>query len=157
MSDRTVLLPTDLSPQSNVALEYATILARDADARLLILHVEEPLMNYGGGEAYFPPSEPNTQAIEKALRAVVPSDSRVRYEHRLALGSPADTILNVAREEDADMIVMSTHGRTGLKRFLMGSVAEVVVREANCPVLTVKVHAPSQPGSESSEAARANQ
>jgi nucleotide-binding universal stress UspA family protein len=64
-------------------------------------------------------------------------DPKVHVEHRLAEGEPDETILRVARESNCDLIVMGTHGRTGLRRALMGSVAEQVVRLATCPVLTV--------------------
>jgi nucleotide-binding universal stress UspA family protein len=72
------------------------------------------------------------------LSEVVPTDTTVSYEHRLIVGSPATAIVFLAEKENVDMIVMPTHGRTGLSRLLMGSVAEEVVRKAKCPVLTVK-------------------
>ena len=72
------------------------------------------------------------------LEAVVPTDPTVPYEHRLITGDPATAIARLAEEEQADLIVMGTHGRTGLTRLLMGSVAEAVVRRAPCPVLTYK-------------------
>ena len=59
-------------------------------------------------------------------------------EHRLVLGVASEDIVRIADEEEADLIVIGTHGRTGLKRVLMGSVAEAVMRHANCPVLTLK-------------------
>jgi nucleotide-binding universal stress UspA family protein len=68
-------------------------------------------------------------------------DASIGYEHRLILGSPASAIVHLAERENVDMIVMPTHGRTGLLRLLMGSVAEEVVRKAKCPVLTVKATA----------------
>jgi nucleotide-binding universal stress UspA family protein len=67
----------------------------------------------------------------------------VGYEHRLMIGTPAGAIVHLAEKEGVDMIVMPTHGRTGLVRLLMGSVAEEVVRKAKCPVLTVKAAAPA--------------
>jgi nucleotide-binding universal stress UspA family protein len=73
---------------------------------------------------------------------VQPSDPAVKIEHRLAEGDPAREILRVARETGCDLIVMGTHGWTGLGRLLMGSVAEQVVRKATCPVLTVKTPIP---------------
>lgn len=72
------------------------------------------------------------------LEAVVPEDPNVKYEHRMVTGDPAGRIVELAEEENIDLIVMGTHGRTGLKRLLMGSVAEAVVRRAKCPVLTFK-------------------
>jgi nucleotide-binding universal stress UspA family protein len=72
------------------------------------------------------------------LKAVVPRDPAVSYEHRLMAGDPAEAIVDLAVAEGVEMIVLATHGRTGLMRMLMGSVAEVIVRKAQCPVLTVK-------------------
>ena len=71
------------------------------------------------------------------LEAVLPPDKSVRYEHRLVMGTAAEDIVKTADEEGVDMIVMGTHGRTGLMGVLMGSVAEAVMRHANCPVLTL--------------------
>jgi nucleotide-binding universal stress UspA family protein len=76
--------------------------------------------------------------LAEALEAVVPTHPAVPYEHRLLSGDPAREIVRLADEEGVDMIILGTHGRTGLKRLLMGSVAEAVVRRAMCPVLTIK-------------------
>jgi nucleotide-binding universal stress UspA family protein len=123
------------------ALEMATSLARDRGAKLLIVHVEEPPIAYGGGEFYYGIDEPNREELKRMLNEVVPTDQAVGYEHRLMVGSPAGAIVHLAEKEGVDMIVMPTHGRTGLMRVLMGSVAEEVVRKAKCPVLTVKAAA----------------
>ena len=72
------------------------------------------------------------------LSEIKPADPEVPYEHRLITGDPATAVVELADEEAVDMIVMGTHGRTGLSRLLMGSVAEAVVRRAKCPVLTFK-------------------
>jgi nucleotide-binding universal stress UspA family protein len=72
---------------------------------------------------------------------VVPPSDDIDHEHRSLKGSPAEAIVDCAKEVGADFIVMGTHGRTGLARVLMGSVAEAVVRQAPCPVVTVKEHA----------------
>lgn len=138
MTIRKIVYPTDFSTAGQTALEMATSLARDRGASLVIVHVEEPPMAYGGGELYYGVQEPDRTELEKMLRAVVPTDPAVPYEHRLAIGGPAEGILHAAENVNAEMIVMSTHGRTGLTRMLMGSVAEEVVRKAKCPVLTVK-------------------
>jgi hypothetical protein len=76
------------------------------------------------------------------LRQIVPPVSDVAYEHKMLTGTPAEGIVRFAEEVQADFIVMGTHGRTGLFRVLMGSVAEAVVRKAPCPVLTVRQPAP---------------
>jgi nucleotide-binding universal stress UspA family protein len=133
-----ILFPTDFSSLGQTALELATTLAKERGAKLVIAHVEEPPLAYGGGELYFGMEEPDRKEIERMLAAVVPHDRTVSYEHRLLMGSPATAIVHFAEKENVDLIVMPTHGRTGLYRLLMGSVAEEVVRKATCPVLTVK-------------------
>ena len=138
MNARKILFPTDFSTLGEAALDLATSLARDRDAKLLIVHVEEPPMAYGGGEMYYGIEEPDRQELMRMLSQVLPTDPAVGYEHRMVLGSPATAIVHLAEKEGVEMIVMPTHGRTGLLRMLMGSVAEEVVRKAKCPVLTVK-------------------
>lgn len=141
MNAPKILFPTDFSTTGKTALETATALARDRGAKLLIVHVEEPPIAYGGGELYYGIEQPDRQELERMLMEVVPTDVAVGYEHRLVMGSPAGAIVHLAEKENVDMIVMPTHGRSGLSRLLMGSVAEEVVRKAKCPVLTVKVAA----------------
>jgi len=133
-----ILFPTDFSPASQEAMSWATSLARDSGATLLIMHVEEPPMAYGGGELYIDVQENEREDLRKALVNVVPLDHQVPFEHKLLVGDPATAIVETADNEHADLIVMGTHGRTGITRLLMGSVAESVVRKANCPVLTIK-------------------
>ena len=134
-----ILFPTDFSPASEDALRWATALARDSGATLSIVHVEEPPMAYGGGEMYIALDEGETKGeLRRLLGNVVPTDHNVPFEHRLLVGDPATAIVEDAEKENADLIVMGTHGRAGLSRLLMGSVAEAVVRRARCPVLTVK-------------------
>ena len=72
------------------------------------------------------------------LEKIKPSDPKVQFVHTMVTGDPATEIVRVAKDEGVDLIVMSTHGRSGLTRVLMGSVAELVVRRASCPVLTFK-------------------
>jgi nucleotide-binding universal stress UspA family protein len=137
MIAQKILFPTDFSPASQEALRWATSLARDNGATMLIVHVEEPPMAYGGGEMYFPIEE-NREELRKSLVQVVPADHAVPFEHMLLVGDPAEAIAQTAEKEACDLIVMGTHGRTGLTRLLMGSVAEAVVRKAKCPVVTIK-------------------
>lgn len=139
-----ILFPTDFSTLGQTALETATALAKQRGAKLLIAHVEEPPLAYGGGEFYYGLEYPDRGEIRRMLLAVLPTDAAVGYEHRLLVGHPATAIVYLAEKEKVDLIVMPTHGRTGLLRVLMGSVAEGVVRKAKCPVLTVKAAAPAQ-------------
>jgi len=138
MNAKKIVYPTDFSTASDAGLSIATALCRDTGATLVIVHVEEPPIAYGGGELYYGLPEPDHPALMKMLQAVVPTDPAVPCEHRLVMGDPATEIVKAADDENADMIVIGSHGRTGISRFLMGSVAEQVVRRAKCPVLTVK-------------------
>jgi nucleotide-binding universal stress UspA family protein len=140
MIAKKILFPTDFSSSSDEGLKWAESLARDTGATLLIVHVEEPPAAYGGGEMYYGIPEPDKAALQAMLGAVKPADSTVPHEHRLVTGDPAEAIVHVADSEHCDLIVLGTHGRTGFRRLLMGSVAEAVVRRANVPVLTVKHH-----------------
>lgn len=142
---KTILHPTDFSEQSASAFDLAYSLARDRCARLIVLHVfSSPLATFGGIEAVPPgPEEMNTEAAKRQLAAVQCPDVSVPFERRLIVGEPADAIVHVAAETRSDLIVMGTHGRSGLARLLMGSVAESVLRNATCPVLTVKVPVPA--------------
>jgi len=147
MNVKKILFPTDFSHTGDAALELASSLARDAGATLLIVHVEEPPVAYGGGEMYYGIADPATEDLEKMLSKIIPSDPRIPFVHRLVTGEPASAIIQIAESEDVDMIVMGTHGRTGFSRLLMGSVAEAVVRRAICPVLTFKIKAEAEVGS----------
>jgi nucleotide-binding universal stress UspA family protein len=135
---KTILFPTDFSTASDAAIEHAATLAASSGATLLILHVEEPPLAYGGGELYYGIPEPDSERIRKMLDDVRPKDSTVPCTHRLTMGDPAAEIVRIAAEEGAEMIVLGTHGRTGMTRLLMGSVAEAVVRRAPCPVLVYR-------------------
>jgi nucleotide-binding universal stress UspA family protein len=135
---RTILCPTDFSEYSRDALPLAAALARDYHARLTILHVLPlSIIAYGEG-LYLPESDDVRAEARERLDALLIPDADLLTERRLAEGHPADVILHFAREIPADLVVMGTHGRTGLNRVLMGSVAEQVVRHAPCPVLTVR-------------------
>ena len=138
MHAKKILFPTDFSTLSDAALRHATALARDMGAKLIIVHVEEPPAAYGTGEMYYGIPDPDLPALTKMLEAVRPTDAAVPFEHRMATGDPASEIVALATDEKVDMIVLGTHGRTGLGRLLMGSVAEAVVRRAPCPVFTFK-------------------
>jgi nucleotide-binding universal stress UspA family protein len=135
---RKILFPTDFSPASDAVLRHATALARGNNATLLIVHVEEPPLAYGSGELFYGVADFSTEALQKILDKIVPPDPSVPVIRRLVMGDPATEIPRVAKEENVDLIVMGTHGRTGLLRLLMGSVAELVVRRAHCAVLTVR-------------------
>jgi nucleotide-binding universal stress UspA family protein len=141
----TILYPTDFSPEAGPALDVAGVLAREGRRRLVILHVERPPLTTLGGTAGVPPlsTEYDRERLGEQLRRIQPPQAGISVEHRLEYGEPASVILAVARELDANLIVMGTHGRTGLRHLLMGSVAEQVVRQASCPVLTIRTALPT--------------
>ncbi|MBM4059244.1 MAG: universal stress protein, partial [Planctomycetes bacterium] len=138
MAAKTILFPTDFSTASDAALVHAEAIAKQSGCSLLIVHVEEPPLAYGGGELYYGLPEPNSERIQKMLETVKPRAADVPFEHRLIMGDPAGEVVRIASEADCEMIVMGTHGRTGLTRLLMGSVAEQIVRRAPCPVLVFR-------------------
>jgi nucleotide-binding universal stress UspA family protein len=142
---RTILHPTDFSPQAGYAFQVACALARDYTARLIVLHVKPPDVVYGEGYIIPPDPAPVRKDLLAQLDRLQPPGPDIRVDRALADGDPVQEILHTARETHADLIVMGTHGRTGMGRILMGSVAEGVLRKAPCPVLTVKVPPPTAP------------
>ncbi len=144
MKMKTILFATDYSEANKKALEFAASLARDHGASLIIAYVTST-EQYPVGELFNEEPEPDAAELAK-LESVRPDDPEVKYEHRLVYGEPgsvetvkpADEIVKLAKKEEVDAIVLGTHGRTGLKHLVMGSVAESVVRNAPCPVLTIK-------------------
>lgn len=135
MFAKKILFPTDFSEASQAAFDHAVMLARDTGATLLIAHVDEPTLPYTEAYVALPDT---TEETRQRLQAIVPLDATIHCEHRLLRGDAAQEIVRLANEEQVDLIVMGTHGRTGLRRLLMGSVAEAVVRHAACPVYTIK-------------------
>ena len=151
---RKVLHPTDHSELSRPAFELACSLARDFGAELVLCHVSPPpIVAAGEGVALdFPTGEAEQMAAR--LEHLKPADPRIRVTHELLRGDPAPEIVRLADEVGADLIVMGTHGRGGLGRLLMGSVAEGVMRKAPCPVVTVKAPTPTERTLEGATAGR---
>lgn len=136
-SVHTILHPTDFSARSENAFQLACALTRDYGARLVVLHVAATVPPLASGEALPPDTESQRREAKDHLDRLEVRGADVRAERRLEEGEPVTEILRVAQEIDASLIVLGTHGRTGLSRLLMGSVAEQVVRKSACPVLTV--------------------
>jgi universal stress protein A len=140
---RTILVPTDFSNTADHALEYAATLAQPLDATLHLLHViGTPVLGIPEvGMAYM-----STVIEQLSVGAQAALESRIAaYRDRIALapprletGDPREVIDRVAALISADLIVMGSHGRRGLSRALLGSVAETVVRTAPCPVLVAR-------------------
>jgi nucleotide-binding universal stress UspA family protein len=135
---RTILHPTDFSTHSDHAFGVACALARDYAARLVVLHVAPAEVVYSGLIGGRVESSPYWQALKERLSQLQMPDLRIEVEHRLEEGDPGTEIVRVADKIRCDLIVMGTHGRTGLGRALLGSVAEDVLRRAHCPVMTLK-------------------
>jgi nucleotide-binding universal stress UspA family protein len=131
----------------------ACAVARDYGARVIVLHVMTPPVVVYGDVVLPVPPENIQEELSEQLRALVAQHPEIPTETRLVEGDAATEILRVAKESKCDLIAIGTHGRTGLHRLLMGSVAEKVVRKAPCSVLTIK--APEHQASASPEQAPA--
>jgi nucleotide-binding universal stress UspA family protein len=137
MAVKNILVPTDFSPTSDTALRYAAEMALTLGARLYLMHV--PGRTGEHFEANFPHGQFEA-AARKGLSSFLTTEdiARLRPEYAVRVGTPAEEIVRYADFCDVDLIIMGTHGRTGLAHALMGSVAEQVVRVAPCPVLLVR-------------------
>lgn len=138
---KRILVPVDFSACSQKALAYALPLARQFGARIILLHVIEPYvpipeMSAVDWEAIAAYARRDAEAELAKLRSTIMDDVPMQLESRVGRADRA--IVTAADELAADLIVISTHGRTGMGRVLMGSVAEHVTRYAHCPVLTVR-------------------
>lgn len=157
-----VLVPTDFSEAANQTLRYAVEEATLHRAKVTLLHVLPPHArtdvyyvsgfpepapqgsydpSVGGPRPMSEPTiirrDPNEEALTQ-LHDLIPDGCHGTWDVAIAAGHPADAIVGVAQEGNFDLIVMATHGRTGLQHVLLGSVAEKVVRLASCPVLTIR-------------------
>ena len=140
-----VLVPTDFSPPSDAALDYARVMARHFGASLRVLHVvdERNLEEAFVSDAVIPispamRSERLQQAHERLSHRVKAADGlALPAKAEVVFGKPSQVIVDYANDHGFDLIVMGTHGREGLAHLLMGSVAELVVRTARCPVMTL--------------------
>ena len=146
MQIRSILLPTDFSECGNFARSYAASLARKFGASIIAVHVIEPMVptvGYSGMTEPLPIADIADQletSAERELPRIAECDecAGLEIEEVIVHGEAAAEIVRVAKERNADLIVLSSHGRTGLGRILFGSTAEAVVRHASCPVLVVK-------------------
>jgi universal stress protein A len=151
---RTIVHPTDLSDASRPAFAYACDLAWEYGARLIVLYAHEPIPPLAADGIMFPSDDGVARSIARTeLDALGPVAPTTDIERVLRDGPAVETILDLADEVKADLIVMGTHGRGGLGRLLLGSVAELVLRRAHCPVLFVKAGTPAPPA-ETDAAAR---
>lgn len=148
---KRILFPTDFSPCAESAMEYAGDLANHYQAELVLLHVVyDPSLEvpeFGMGLAFpgFIEEIPKhrREAMSAAKESLIKLSDRlpaglVSVEYHVQFGQPFLEILKFSNEHSIDLIVVGTHGRTGLSHVLLGSVAERVIQKANCPVLTVR-------------------
>lgn len=146
MAIKRVLVPVDFSGDSLNALAYARALVKPFNAEVVIVHVIEPIYYAAPADMYM--TSPNLATlIDEQQRVAAQQLKRIAADlekkgHRvrtiLKTGSAAQVIIDTAQRSGTDLIVMATHGHTGLAHLFMGSVAEKVVRTASCPVLTVR-------------------
>jgi universal stress protein A len=139
---KKILVPVDFSERSTKALQYATSLARHFGAEIRCLNVIE--IPYGAGEAGF---VSEMEAFRKSMlketkqhmdALLEQETSGLTAKGEVRAGAPYHEITKTAQEEDIDLIIMATHGRTGVSRLFLGSTTERVVRHAHCPVLVVR-------------------
>jgi nucleotide-binding universal stress UspA family protein len=142
---KRILLPTDFSKYSQNALKYTAALAEKFGAEIHLLHVHQNLgvffpdaMNVM--PPVLPPFDQIKSAYGEALQRIIQENhlDKLRVFSEVREGTPFYEIIQFAKEKEIDLIVMGTHGRTGLAHVLLGSVAEKVIRKAPCPVLTVR-------------------
>ena len=141
---KRILVGTDFSSRAHLALRYGAEFAKVFQAELLLCHILEPIDLLGTlppvGESYIPANLPQLQEqqaksqCEKLLAEIQVPKSRMILVH----GSPFAELIRAARTENADLLILGTHGRGAIAHLLLGSVAERVVRSAPCPVLTVR-------------------
>jgi len=145
MQIKTILFPTDFSQGARAAMDHAISLARDYDARLILLYV---IQDISIAEWYIPSSLSVTDLVEDMQKSAWKEMNKwaaeiatkvKNVEKLVGRGVPFVEIIKTAKDMNADMIVIGTHGRTGIDHMLFGSTAEKVVRKAACPVLTVRV------------------
>lgn len=134
-----ILLPIDFSVYSYAAFQFATRLADSLEGELDVVHVED------AAEHSRSTNDPGrAQVIErgsktlKRLREFKPKNARIKFNHHVMVGSPAEQILKYSKSKQFDFVILGTHGRSGIGRALLGSVAEKIVRNADCPVITIK-------------------
>lgn len=145
MEIKNILFPTDFSQGARAALDYALSLAHDYKARLILLYV---IQDISIAEWYIPSSISAADLIEDMQKGAwkemdkwaAEASSKVKdVEKIVTRGVPFVEIIKTAKDRNVDIIVIGTHGRTGIDHMLFGSTAEKVVRKSHCPVLTVRV------------------
>jgi universal stress protein A len=136
---RKILVPVDFSECSRKALHYASAVAKQCQAEILLLHVlEMPPVPVQAFETAFMEGTPEESATSELSKWQADAGSTATVKTMVRSGSASPEIVRTADENKTDLIVIGSHGRTGLARLLLGSTAELVVRHAPCPVLVVR-------------------
>ena len=145
MQIRTILMPTDFSEYAEHAFTWALQMAADWQARLILFHAAAPISPLAFPDSVYLPELRRLEAdmladAEKRMSEFVgkKGSSAVVVETRVVVGEPVYEICQAVEREQADLIIMGSHGRTGLSHVLLGSVAERVIRHASCPVLVAR-------------------
>jgi nucleotide-binding universal stress UspA family protein len=145
MQIKTILFPTDFSNGARAAMDHAASLAKDYQAKLVLLYV---IQDISIAEWYIPSSLSVGDLVEDMQKSAwqemdkwfAEVSKQVKdVEKMVVRGVPFVEIIRTAKEKSADLIVIGTHGRTGIDHMLFGSTAEKVVRKSSCPVLTVRI------------------
>ena len=141
---QTIACATDLSDAAQHAVQHAISLAREYQSRLLICHIIDLPAPSMYGEAYLAPEEQLNRNLEYARGYIddLMAGQRVEWASRICAGQPAEELNRIAWEDQAQMAITATHGRKGLKRLLLGSVTERLMRTLPCPLLVVRDRAP---------------
>jgi nucleotide-binding universal stress UspA family protein/predicted transcriptional regulator len=136
---RNILCPVDFDDNSMDALDTAAGLARQNDGIVFVLHVVPIIIRPNGMPVYLDMYKGQEGAARQKLQEIARKHlAGLKYELLTHMGDPAGIILRTVKKVRADLVVMATHGRRGVSRFFLGSVTELIVREATCPVLTVR-------------------
>lgn len=141
-----ILVPQDFSDYSLHALKYAVTFAGLFNSELVVVHVVEPIVypaDFSFGQVSIPAMEEEIRKhSEEQLNELVAKEipKNIKVTSIIRVGKPFIEIVDVAKSENADLIVISSHGRTGMDHVLFGSTADKVVRKSPCPVLTVRPH-----------------
>jgi universal stress protein A len=149
---KSILAPTDFSAHSEQAVRYACRLAERLDSELHLLHVLSEIVPAGPDPLLMPMmpaqfyKESEDRAQETLDRSLDPSWGKpVKIITAVRWGSPVESIVSYAVDHRIELVIICTHGRTGLSHVLLGSVAERIVREAPCPVLTIRDRSGARP------------
>src|SRR5437016_4438928 len=135
MPSQKILVAVDFSSVSAGALEFATRLTKNNGGKLLVAHVDERLPAYRMGPGYSGVVEPGLNDLVKRLVAVTPTEPGVEAEHRLLLGDPVRELVQLIVDEGVDLAVLGSHAHNPVQKWILGSVAEGVLRSAPCAVI----------------------